>query len=198
MGGFASGLFDLFAGNPAAKEQQQFGGFADWGIGEGEGDATTASTYFNNVLTDPTKALAPEIAADQGQIEQQRLTDANFGNRSGGTNATTQNAEGAGRGDIIKLMGDEQGKAAGEIGTLGTTLTGQGENALGSEANLAETRRSQVDSDVGNIAQGAAELALGIPGMGGGGADPYETLYNAQHADTSGLETESPDITAMI
>lgn len=189
MGGFVSGLFDLFSGNPAAKEQKQFGGLADWGIGEGEGDTTAASTYFNDILTDPTKALAPEIAADQGQIEQQRLTNANFGNRSGGTNASTQAEEGAGRGDIIKLMADEQGKAAGELGSLGTTLTGQGASALGNEANLAETRRSQVDSDVGNIAQGAAELALPfLDGIGGGGApavapgegdDPFSLLTNS-------------------
>lgn len=176
MGGFVSGLYDLFAGDPAAKEQKQFGGLANWGIGEGEGDTTAASTYFNNLLTDPTKALAPEIAADNGQIEQQRLTNSEFGNRSGGTNASTQAAEGAGRGDIIKLMAGEQGKAAGELGTLGTTLTGQGAGALGDEANLAETRRSQVNNDVSNVAQGAADIAMPFLDMltGGGGLKDAE------------------------
>ena len=194
MGGLVSGIFDLASGDPTGKEQSQFGGLSTQQIGAGESAQTAAETYFNNMLTDPTKALAPEISAGQNQVEQQRLQDANFGNRSGGTNASTQNAEGAERGNIINLMGNEQGSAASALGTLGTSQVSEGSNALGNEADLADQRRQQVNQDVGGIAQGAAEIVAALAGGGGSdsGADPYQTLYNAQHPDPNSIQT-TPD-----
>ena len=162
MGGLISGIFDLASGDPTGKEQSQFGGLSTQQIGAGESAQTAAETYFNNMLTDPTKALAPEISAGQNQVEQQRLQDANFGNRSGGTNASTQNTEGAERGNIINLMGNEQGSAASALGTLGTSQVSEGSNALGNEADLAQNWRDQQTSDINGIAQGAAEIAQKI------------------------------------
>lgn len=196
MSSLASGLFDLFAGNPAGQEQRQFGGLAKEQLGAGEGAQTEAETYFTNLLSNPTVALAPEISAGQGQVEQQRLQDANFGTRSGGTTAATEAATGAERGNIIDLMAGEQGKAAGALGTLGTEQIGQGSSALGTEANMAIQRQNQVGQDVGGIAQSAAEIASGFGG-GASSADPYATLYNAQHPDTSSIQTESPDMSGF-
>lgn len=196
MASLASGLFDLFSGNPTQQEQEQFGNLSAEQLGAGEGAETKAEGYYNNLLTNPTLALAPEISAGQNQVEQQNLENANFGNRSGGTNASTQNAAGAERGNIINLMGETQGQAAGALGSLGATQVGEGASALGNEANLATQRRQQLDQDVGGIAQGAAEIATGMPW--GGSSDPYEALYNAQNLNTSSLQPTEPELDEMI
>ena len=170
--GLVGGLWDLLAGNPTAKEQAQFGNLSAEEIGAGEGATTAAETYNENLLTNPTLALAPEISAGQNQVEQQKLQGANFGTRSGGTAASGEAATAAERGNIINLMGETQGNAANALGTLGTTQTGQGASALGNEAELAAARRAQDVSDINGVAQGAASIATGLFPPGGDGIDP--------------------------
>jgi hypothetical protein len=157
------------SGDPTEKEQKRFGRLADEQLAAGQGAQTAAQTYDMNLLTDPTKALAPEISAGQGQVEQQMLQNSEFGNRGGGTNASTQNAQNANRGNIINLMGEEQGKAASSLASLGTSEVSSGQSALGSEAGLANQRRQQQVGDVNGIAQGAASIATGF--AGGAAAD---------------------------
>lgn len=198
MGGLVGGLFDLISGDPTEKEQKRFGSLSEEQLAAGQGAETAAQTYDMNLLTDPTKALAPEISAGQGQVEQQQLQNSNFGNRGGGTNASTQNAENQNRGNIINLMGETQGQAASALGSLGTSEVSSGQGALGSEAGLANQRRQQQVGDVSGIAKDAGSIATGLFDTAGAstltGADPYETLYNAQHPDTGSMSTESPDL----
>jgi hypothetical protein len=158
-------------GDPTEKEQKRFGSLADEQLAAGQGAQTAAQTYDMNLLTDPTKALAPEISAGQGQVEQQMLQNSNFGNRSGGTNASTQNAQNANRGNIINLMGEEQGKAANSLASLGTSEVSSGSSALGNEADLANQRRQQQVGDVSGIAKDAASIATGFPGGAAADAD---------------------------
>lgn len=198
MGGLIGGLFDILAGNPTATEQSQFGGLSEQQIGAGQGAETAAETYYTNLLNNPTLALAPEISAGQTQVEQQNLENANFGNRAGGTNASTQAATGAERGNIINLMGETQGQAAGALGSLGATQVGEGSSALGQEANLAEQRRQQEVSDVSGIGEGVAQIATGMFGGGSVPTDPYATLYSAQNPDTSFAQVEEPPIESTI
>ena len=164
MGGLVGGLFDLFSGDPTEKEQKRFGSLSDEQLAAGQRAQTAAQTYDMNLLTDPTKALAPEISAGQGQVEQQMLQNSNFGNRSGGTNTSTQNAQNANRGNIINLMAEEQGKAANSLASLGTSEVSSGSNALGNEADLANQRRQQQVGDVNGIAKDAASIATGFAG----------------------------------
>jgi hypothetical protein len=197
LGGLVGSIFDLASGDPTEKEQKRFGSLSDEQLAAGQGAETAAQTYDMNLLNDPTKALAPEISAGQGQVEQQQLQNSNFGNRGGGTNASTQNAENANRGNIINLMGETQGQAASALGSLGTSEVGTGSSALGNEADLANQRRQQQVSDVNGVAQGAASIATGMMGGGAGaaaGGDPYETLYSAQHPDTGSMSTDSLDL----
>ena len=198
MGGLIGSIFDLAAGDPTEKEQKRFGSLSEEQLAAGQGAETAAQTYDMNLLTDPTKALAPEISAGQGQVEQQQLQNSNFGNRGGGTNASTQNAENQNRGNIINLMGETQGQAASALGSLGTSEVSSGQGALGSEAGLANQRRQQQVGDVSGIAKDAGSIATGLFDTAGAstltGADPYETLYNAQHPDTGSMSTESPDL----
>jgi hypothetical protein len=173
MGGLVGGIFDLVSGDPTQKEQSKFGNLADYDIGAGEGATTAAETYNENLLTNPTIALAPEISAGQNQVEQQKLQNANFGTRSGGTAASGEAADAAERGNIINLMGETQGRAADTLGTLGISQTGQGASALGNEAELANQRRQQQVGDINGIAQGAASIATGLMAPGApSGIDP--------------------------
>ena len=180
MASMVSGIFDLLGGDPAAKEEGQLGDLAGFESNLGEKNAGEASDYYGDILSgDPSKiaeVLAPEIKAGQEQVQQQAETDANFGNRGGGTNASTQAARSDERGNIINLIGGLQQGAAGAEAGIGENMLGQSSTNIGNEANLAINRRNQVNNDVGGIAQGAAEIATGLPGMfSGSGALPSVT-----------------------
>ena len=166
MGGLVGGIYDLAAGNPAQKEQDQFGALGNYETGTGEALTTAGAGYDLGILSgDPTKiatALAPEISTGQSQVEQQRLQDANFGTRSGGTTASTEAAEAANRGNIITLEGGLQSGAASSALGAGSGLLSGASSNIGSEAQLAEERRKQVTGDIGDIASGAASIATGL------------------------------------
>lgn len=196
MGGLVGGLFDLFSGNPAQKEQDQFGALGNYETGTGEGLTTAGTGFEEGILSgDPSKiasTLAPEISAQQGQIQQNELQNANFGNRSGGTAASTESAQAAGRGNIINLVGGLQGQTAGAAVGQGSGLLGEAGSSIGNEANLAEQRRQQTVGDINGIASSAAAIASPFLGGGAAAPDPYESLYNAQQP-TPGLEPTSVD-----
>ena len=170
MGGLVGGIFDLASGDPTQGEQKKFGALGDYQTGVGEGLTTAGAGFNEDILSgDPTKisqALAPEISAGQGQVEQQRLQDANFGSRSGGTAASTAAAEGANRGNIINLVGGLQKSTAESSLTHGGNLMSEASGNIGNEAQLAEQRRQQQVGDVNGIASSVASIATGLP-MGG-------------------------------
>ena len=219
MGGLVGGIYDLAAGNPAQKEQDQFGALGNYETGTGEGLTTAGAGYDLGILSgDPTKiatALAPEISTGQSQVEQQRLQDANFGTRSGGTTASTEAAEAANRGNIITLEGGLQSGAASSALGAGSGLLSGASSNIGNEAQLAEERRQQVTGDIGGIAQGAASIATGLidpAAIASGGpsvsdivgtpiANPEAGVGpeppNGGYIDTTGLEGPAPDFSAF-
>jgi hypothetical protein len=194
MGGLVGGIFDLASGDPTQGEQKKFGSLGDYQTGVGEGLTTAGAGFNEDILSgDPTKisqALAPEISAGQGQVEQQRLQDANFGSRSGGTAASTAAAEGANRGNIINLVGGLQKSTAESSLTHGGNLMSEASGNIGNEAQLAEQRRQQQVGDVNGIATGAAEIAMGIPG-GAPAAAPVagQDLLSMASPEDSALES---------
>ena len=194
MGSLASGLFDLFSGNPTSTEQNQFGDLYNYEQGIGRNALNAGNQFYQDILSgDPAKiaqALAPEIKAGQGQVEQQALTGSEFGNRAGGTNAATQAAQDKERGNIINLIGGLQQGAAGAETGIGEFGLSQAPSNLASEAGLAQQNQQRLAGDVGGIVQGAASIAAPFFGGGGMANDPYQTLYNAQHSDTSSLQPE--------
>ncbi len=219
MGGLVGGIYDLAAGNPAQKEQDQFGALGNYETGTGEALTTAGAGEELGILSgDPTKiatALAPEISTGQSQVEQQRLQGANFGTRSGGTTASTEAAEAANRGNIITLEGGLQRDAASSALGAGSGLLSGASSNIGSEAQLAEERRKQVTGDIGDIASGAASIATGLidpaaiasggPSVSdivgtpianpeaGVGAEPP----NGGYIDPTGLEGPAPDFSAF-
>jgi hypothetical protein len=191
MGGLVGGIFDLAEGDPTAHETQQLGGLGNYETGVGEGLTTAGSGFEEGILSgDPSRigqALAPEISAGQGQVEQQALQNANFGNRSGGTNASTQAAEGADRGNIINLIGGLQSGTAGAAVGQGSNLLGQASSNLSTEAQLAAANQQRVTGDVSGIAQSAAAIA--DPFLGGGGSGAPPTLDTTGGADPLNVNT---------
>jgi hypothetical protein len=172
MGGLVSGIFDLASGDPAAGEENKLDALGNYQTGVGEGLTTAGAAFDESILSgDPSRiaqTLVPEISAGQTGVEQQALQNANFGTRSGGTAASTNAAQAGERANIIDLEGGlEQGAASSALGAGSGLLSGASGN-IQSEAGLANQRRQQVNSDVGNIAQSAAAIAA--PFLGGAGA----------------------------
>lgn len=200
MGGLVGGLFDLFSGNPSQSEENTLGTVGNEQINTGEDLVTPAATYYEDLLSnDPTleaQALAPEIKAGQDQVEQQKLTGSEFGTRSGGTAASTAAADAQERGNIIGLLGRQKAGAAAAAGNLGSEQESMGTGNVKTEADMANQNRQREVGDINGIAASAASIAMPFlaPGAGAGGADPFETLYNAQHADPNSIQTEEPGL----
>ena len=144
MGGLFGSIFDLVEGNPEQNEQNQIGALGTEQTGTGEGLVTSAAGYDQSLLSgDPSKiaqTLTPEISTGQGIVQQQELKGANFGNRSGGTNASTQSLQGQERGNIINLAGGLQSGAASAASSLGSSQESSGAGNIGTEAREPAAR----------------------------------------------------------
>lgn len=176
MGAFVSSIFDLVDGDPAKSQENQIGALGGYDTGVGEGLTSAGAQEEEDILSgDPTKiaqAVAPEITAGQQQGEQAKKTGAEFNTRSGGTTSADASIDAKERGNIIDLVGGLQSGTASTAVGQGTNLLGQASSDIDTQANLLTDRRKQVDSDVSNVAQGAADIAmpfLDALGIGGGG-----------------------------
>lgn len=206
MGGLVGGIFDLAEGNPTQSQQNELGTLGNEQVSTGENLVTPAATYDENILSgDPTKiaqSLAPEISAGQSQVEQQRLTGANFGTRSGGTTASGNAAESQERGNIINLVGGLQKSTADSAASLGTQQESAGAGNITTQANMAAANQKREAGDVGDIASSAASIAAPFlgGGDGGGGGDPYQSIYNANNTPQSdaGLNPQEPDLSDQM
>lgn len=205
MGGLVGGIFDLAEGNPTQSQQNELGTLGNEQVSTGENLVTPAATYDENILSgDPTKiaqSLAPEISGVQNQVEQSRLTGSQFGTRSGGTTASGNAAEAGARGDIIKEVGGLQQSTAANAGSLGSSQEAAGSGNIQTQAEMAAANQKRETGDVGGIASDVASIASPfLGGGGGGGGDPYQSIYNANHTQTSdaGLNPEEPDLSDQM
>ena len=136
-------MFGLFQG-PSSQEQGQFNllnSQTNFATGLGEKNLVQSSQFFSDLLTNPMKALAPEVSAEQGMVKNQAKTGAEFGTRSGGTGAATRAAGDKARGDIINLMGRTQSGAAANLASTGGNLLNTG--VSGAEAGFGEAKTMQ-------------------------------------------------------
>lgn len=169
-------LKSLFGGSNSVlnNDISQFGADAGFAQQQGQADTGAASKYFTDILSgDPTKqaqALAPEIATSQQQGAQAKNNIAQFGNRSGGSNAAAQGIDAAGRGNIINLIGGLQGKAASGAGSLGTAEQGLSLEATNQQEQAAQQRmqnwlKSILGQAVGTTAGSLTGAGLGAVGL---------------------------------
>jgi hypothetical protein len=208
MGSFLSGLFT--GSNPTLQgDQNNAGGIEGFGTSVGEGDIGNASSFYNDLLAgDPAKTaqvLAPQISNITGQGQQQKKTISEFGNRSGGTNSQAQTIDDTTRANIDKMVSTLTGQAAAGDASLGTSTLATGLTANQVQADEAlQQQKNQQSSLLGGLISGGVSaagdaLTGGISGLfSGGGSDPYETLYNAQHPTGSIPTLDSSPLTALI
>lgn len=163
---------------PSSQEKGQYNlldSTSRFATGLGQNDSTLSSTFFQNLLTNPTKALTPEISAGQNQVKQQAKTNAEFGNRGGGTNASTQKASADNRTNFLNASVGVQTGAADKLAATGGNLlsTGQqGSEAAFGEAQTMQAQRAQMWNDIikSSVAVASAPFTGGasLGGLSGG------------------------------
>ena len=173
MGDF---LNSLFGGQNKVLNQDinQFGTDAGFAQNLGQTDAGAASTFYTDILSgDPSKiatALAPEISTSQQEGQQAKNNIAQFGNRSGGSNAAAQGIDAAGRGNIINLEGGLQKTAAAGASSLGPAEQGLSLEATQQQEQSAQQRmqnwlKSILGQAVGTTAGSLTGAGLGAVGL---------------------------------
>jgi hypothetical protein len=181
-------MFGIDMGVSGDQKQQyadltSAGGFA---TGEGEGDISASDKFFKDILSgDSTKtaqALAPQIGAAKTSAQQQTATDAQFGNRGGGTNASSAAANDRVHSDITGLVGETTGKAASTLGSEGGGLLSTGIGAATTGFNEASKMQQQKEAKFNDIINSSVAVAA-APFTGG--------------ASLSGLAGGTPDLTGM-
>src|ERR1700677_4712465 len=170
MGSLISGIAGLVNGDPTQQQEGQLNDLGQFGTNQGEGDINAAQGYFGGILSgDPSKiaeTLAPEISTGSQQLQQQKNTTAEFGNRSGGNTSSIASADSNERGNIINLIGQTQSGAAAAEAGLGTNLLGQASGNIQADAGLKRAQNTAELGDISGIATGAAEIAA-APFTGG-------------------------------
>lgn len=156
---FFSGLFG--GSNPTLNKQiGTLGGIAGNTSSQGISDVSDASKFFHSILSGDTKSLAPQIGSIQKQGQQQKQTLSQFGNRSGGTNATAQGIDDKTKGSINDMIASLTAGAAGSLGSLGTSLTSLGLSAYNQQAGVSQDQlQNWKDSILGKGIGGAVNYA---------------------------------------
>jgi hypothetical protein len=123
--------------------------------GQGFGDVSSASNFFNSILSGNSSVLAPQIGSIQKQGQQQKQTLSQFGNRGGGTNAEAQTIGDSTKSSINDLITQLTGTAASSLGSLGSSLLNTGTNATSQGAQISLQNKSLIDSLLQSVGAGA-------------------------------------------
>lgn len=173
MGAFLGSI--LAGSNPTlGGDLNQSGQIAGFGQSLGEGDLQNASGFYNDILSGNSAkqaaVLAPEISNIQKQGQQQIATAGQFGNRGGGTNASTQNNIDTQRGQVSNMVSGLMGNAASGLSSIGssalnTGLSANAQQAQQSQQQMQNWQNSILGSGIGDVAAtglNAAEAGLGF------------------------------------
>ncbi len=141
MGGFFSALFS--GSNPTlASDISNAGQITNFGTNLGEGDISQASNFYKGLLSgnpqEIGQLLGPQFSDIQQQGQQQIQNQAEFTNRSGGTNAANQQNIDTQRQGVQQLISQLTGGAAGALTGIGTS-----EQGLGLQANQIQEQEAQ-------------------------------------------------------
>lgn len=167
MGGFLSGLFSG-SNSTLSSAIPQFGSISQYGVNSGEGDINQANSFWGSILSgDSSKigqALGPQISNIQQQGQQQKQQLGQFGNRSGGQNASAQTIGDSTRSQVNNMVSSLTGSAASNLGSLGTNLLSQGTSALGDQVSASQMQLQNWQNSI----MGSG-LSMGIGGLEGFG-----------------------------
>jgi hypothetical protein len=135
----------------------------------GEGLLSNSSAFVNALLSgnqaDIAKLLAPQIGAISKQANEKTQTNAEFGSRSGGTNASNQNTMDAARGSVNDMISSLTSGAIGAGLSTGSNLLGQSMSGYDSVFNQNLTEQQQRLAKFNDIISSSGKTAGAIAGM---------------------------------
>lgn len=180
---FLGDLFSLIGGSSAKTDRAHT--LRGWGgleslmglIDKGQQNTDKGLQFYQDIMSgDPNKtaaAIAPEIRTIQGQAEQQKKHNAEFGTRSGGTAASNANIDTNARSSIQNLVNTlrpEAAKVLTEAGLQEATLGGTAASTLSGQSILSRPTSFDIHTTRANqLANLIADLLGLIPTSGGGG-----------------------------
>jgi len=150
MGFFGS----LFTGsNPTLSgDIANAGQIRDYGTNLGERDLSQGSDFWSGILSGNPDAIAkllgPQMSEIQKQGQQALQTGAQFHNRSGGTNAATQQNMDSQRAEIERMISALTGAAGGEVTKIGEFGLN---TALGANSLQAQEAQQQMENQQNSI-----------------------------------------------
>ena len=175
--GFFGGLFggsnDVLNGDIGNA-----GNIMGFGTATGEGAVQTGLGFEEGLLSgnqaEEARLLAPEISGIQKRGQQQIQTSGEFGNRSGGTNASAQNNIDTQRAQVNDMVSNLTKGAAENVTQTGENLLNTGLNANQIQAKEAQQRmENQKNSILGKGITGAAELGEDFATGGASGVSSF-------------------------
>jgi len=143
-------------------------GAGNFATSTGESDINSSTAFMSSILSgDPTKissVLAPQIGAAKTAQQQQAKTNDQFGNRGGGTNASTAAGNDKTHADITSAIASLTGSAATNLGSEGSNLLGTGINATQTAFTDADTIQKQKAAQLNDIVGSALGVGKMITG----------------------------------
>ena len=147
----------------------QEGALAGFATATGEGDISAASNFWKSILSgDPSqisKVLGPEISGLNQQAQQKKKTSAEFGNRSGGTNAGLQTTDDSTREAYTGLLSQLTGTAASNLGSEGSGLLSLGSSAHGQAFDMSKIIHDQNLAKWNDLFKSIADVGGAIAGF---------------------------------
>lgn len=191
MGSFLSSLFT--GSNPTLSgDIGSAGNIMGFGTSVGEGDVSAASSFDQDLLggdeSKISKLLAPQISTMQKQGQQKLATTSQFGDRSGGVNASNQQTTDTTRANIDDSISRLTGDAAKDIGTLGTSTLGIGLNA--NQVQAGESQEQQQDIANSILGSGISAGVGALEGFATGGLSTLAPHGGGESGGVSGLSDE--------
>lgn len=172
MGTWLSGLFTGSSPGLTAAEGTA-SNIAGFGTGTGESATNIGLGFEEGLLSgnqaEEAKLLAPEIQNISNQANQKTQTNAEFGTRSGGVDASNQTTIDTARANVDNMISQLTGNAAGAVTQAGTSLLGTGLSASEAQAQEAEMQlQNEQNSVLGTGIYGAEGIGLGAAGKKAG------------------------------
>ena len=139
-----------------------------FGTATGEGAVQTGLGFEEGILSgdqaEQARLLAPEISGIQKRGQEQIQTAGEFGNRSGGTNASAQNNIDTQRSQVNDMVSKLTGEAAGAVTNTGENLLNTGLEANALQDQEAQQILKNQESSIGGKA--ITEGVSTVEGMG--------------------------------
>lgn len=166
--GNEDGFFGIGQGPTDAQKSEAgaMGAIGNFGTSEGESDIMASDKFWKSIMSgDPgaiSQVLGPAISGINKRAQESKKNSAEFGNRSGGTNAGMQMTDDSTRASIDKMVAQLTGQGADTLGSTGGNLLNTGlaghEGAFSADTTIQKEQAAKWN-DIFNSIQKSAETA---------------------------------------